>query len=597
MARSVAKSLRKATSLREQGRLDDARRICDAVLAADARHFDALHLSGLIHHELGRSIDGLRLVGAALKARPGAAEAHINHGVILDALERRDEALQSFDRALAIQADNALLHCNRANTLKALGRYEEALTNYERALALQPDMVVAHNNRGTTLAALDRDEEALAGYDRLIALLLRLGRSDSMVLNNRGIVLLKLKRYAESLASLDEALALAPDYADALNNRGAALAALGRYEEALESYARALRLSPGFVNAHINRGNAFLALNRLHEALGSFSAAVAVEPDHPDASFNAAIVRLCLGDYREGWKQYELRWKRKNFGSLPRDCHAPLWRGQEDLEGKTIFLMAEQGMGDVIQFVRYVPMVAARGAKIVLGVHRPLAALMTSLPGVSQVVASGGTVPDFDFFCPLMSLPLAFGTELSTIPADIPYIRPDPDRIPKWRGRLPDNGRLRVGICWAGTKIHFNDHNRSMTLDRFAALLSCPNLDYVSLQKDVSEADAAKLQERGVIALGGEFEDFVDTAAVVSMLDLVIAVDTSVAHLAGAMGKAVALLVPFSPDFRWQLDRTDSPWYPTMRLFRQSAIGDWDTPLERLRQELSVVAQRPPKPR
>jgi hypothetical protein len=259
--------------------------------------------------------------------------------------------------------------------------------------------------------------------------------------------------------------------------------------------------------------------------------------------------------------------------------------------------MAEQGMGDLIQFARYVPLVAARGAKVLLGVHRPLAELMTGLAGVSEVIASGGMVPEFDLYCPMLSLPMAFGTELTTIPADVPYIRPPQRHIAKWRGRLPDSGRLRVGICWAGTKAHMNDRNRSMTLDRFAALFSVANLDFISLQKDLGDVDRAMLRGYGVIDLGQEFQDFADTAAAMAMLDLIVSVDTSVAHLAGAMGKAVAVLIPFAPDFRWQLDRTDSPWYPTMRLFRQSAIGDWDAPLECVRQELSVVARRPARPR
>jgi tetratricopeptide (TPR) repeat protein len=595
MAKSAAKSMRKAASLWQQGRLKDAERVCDGVLATNPQDFDALHLSGLIKHQRGRSVDALRLVAAALKSKPGSADALINYGVILDALKRHEEALNSFDRALAAHADNATLYCNRANALKALGRYEEALAGYDRALAQQPGLVSAHNNRGTMLAALDRHEEALASYDRVLALSPQ-SAADPSVLNNRGTVLTKLKRHDEALASLDKALALKPDYGDALTNRGAVLAELGRHHEALENYAQALRLSPNFTSAHLNRGNAFLALNRLADALASFDQAVALDPENPEANFNAAITRLCMGDFREGWKQYEYRWKRKNFGTLPRNC-PPMWRGEGDLHGKTIFLMAEQGMGDLIQFARYVPLVAARGAKVLLGVHLPLVALAASVKGVSEVIASGGKVPEFDLYCPLLTLPLAFGTELATIPADIPYIRADERRVAKWSGRLSANGRLRIGICWAGTKAHFNDRNRSMSLERFACLFSVPNLDYVCLQKDVSDTDLAMLREHGVTALGHEFQDFSDTAAVVSMLDLIVSVDTSVAHLAGAMGKAVALLVPFSPDFRWQLDRTDSPWYPTMRLFRQSAIGDWDTPLDRLRQELSAVAQRPMRPR
>jgi hypothetical protein len=250
-------------------------------------------------------------------------------------------------------------------------------------------------------------------------------------------------------------------------------------------------------------------------------------------------------------------------------------------------------MGDVIQFVRYAPLVAARGAEVILAVPRALKALMATVPDVSLVVASGDGMPEFDLYCPLMSLPLIFGTELETVPANVPYLRPYADRIAAWQLRLPDNGRARVGVCWAGNPVFGNDRHRSIPLERFAALFGVPGIDFVSLQKELSPAHAALLDQHGILRLGEQFEDFADTAAVVAMLDLVVAVDTSVAHLAGAMGRVTALLLPFSPDWRWLLDREDSPWYPSMRLFRQTATGDWDAPLGRLRQELEQVARRP----
>lgn len=328
----------------------------------------------------------------------------------------------------------------------------------------------------------------------------------------------------------------------------------------------------------------------MDEALRSFTAAVAIKPDNPEANFNEGLTRLCLGDFRNGWQKYEYRWERAEFAKERPAYPRPMWRGEKEIAGKTILLVAEQGLGDAIQFARYAPMVAALGARVWLGVRPSLTALMATVPGVSQVFGGGETLPDFDLYCPLLSLPLAFETELATIPSAVPYIRPLEDRMAKWRERLPQNGRLRVGICWAGTGAHPNNRRRSIAMERFATILSVPGIDFVSLQKDVGEA-AAALSERGVDQLGQEFSDFADTAAVVAMLDLVISVDTSVAHLAGAMAKAVALLVPFSPDFRWMLDRTDTPWYPTMRLFRQSAIDDWEGPLQRLHRELTGLAR------
>ena len=243
-------------------------------------------------------------------------------------------------------------------------------------------------------------------------------------------------------------------------------------------------------------------------------------------------------------------------------------------------LNAEQGMGDVIQFVRYAPLVAERGAEVVLArAARAQSAGGNSAGRFALVASSGDGLPEFDLYCPLMSLPLVFGTELATVPANIPYLRPYADRIAAWQPRLPDNGRARVGVCWAGNPGFGNDRHRSIPLERFAALFGVPGIDFVSLQKEVNPAHAALLEQHGILRLGEQFEDFADTAAVIAMLDLVVAVDTSVAHLAGAMGRVTALLLPFSPDWRWLLDRNDSPWYPTMRLFRQSSTGDWDEPL------------------
>ncbi len=474
-----------------------------------------------------------------------------------------------------------------------LRRFSEALASYDAALAAAPDRVDVAVNRGSALLDLDRHDEAIACFDKALAH----DPENFTALINRGNAFIKDKRFAEALESYDKALVKSPDHVAALTDRGVALAEMDRFDEALAAHERALRIEPHVVAAHVNRGNALLKLTRMEEALESYAEALAMDPANADANFNAAITRLCLGDFREGWKQYECRWEKKEFAEQRRAFLQPMWRGEKDLNGKTMLLLAEQGLGDTIQFVRYAPLVAALGAKVIVGVPASLKTLVSTVPGVSLVLSDGEPMPGFDFHCPLLSLPLAFETELATIPANIPYLRPDRERVAKWNASLPGNGRLRVGICWAGNSKHQNDRNRSIPLDRLAAVLSVPGLDFVSLQKEVTEQDAASLRDHGVVQLGQEFADFADTAAVVAMLDLVIAVDTSVAHLAGAMGKAVALLVPFSPDWRWLLDRTDSPWYPTMRLFRQTAIGDWDGVVGRLRQELTDVARRPARPR
>ena len=614
----LVRSFERGRALHRDGRLSEADRIYDAILSEDPQHFDALHLSGVLKHQQGRGVEGLRRVAAALCSKPGAADALMSHGVILDALKRHDEALLSFDSLLTRSTDDPALHYNRGNALKSLGRYDEALKSYQRALELAPDLAVAHHNMGNAYAEIDRNGEALACYDHVLELALSragvvsavgaaLSNDDGFaaldrafavdpdivsVLSNRGKILLRLKRFDEAVASFNRSLALNQSQPDALCFRGDAFAELGRHDAAFSDYQRALQIAPDSPDAHLKRGNAFVALNLLDQALQSYMAVQRLQPDNADAHFNEALTRLCLGDYREGWRKYECRWDRKEFAAERPTYPRPLWRGEGCIEGKTILLASEQGFGDTVQFVRYAPLIAALGAKVLLGVRPPLAALMKSVPGVDGVFTGGETLPHFDLYCPLLSVPLAFGTELATIPSRVPYIRASTDRVAIWRPRLPDNGRLRVGICWSGTGAHLNNRRRSIPLDCFAQLLAVTGIDFVSLQKDVTAADAALLRKHGVLALGQDFDDFTDTAAVVAMLDLVISVDTSVAHVAGAMAKATAVLLPFSPDFRWLLGRTDSPWYPTMRLFRQTTIGDWNDPLERLRTELEGAAAR-----
>jgi hypothetical protein len=413
-------------------------------------------------------------------------------------------------------------------------------------------------------------------------------------LGDRAAELKRLERYDDALAAYAAVLAEHSDDLGALNECGGLHTRLGQPEAAVACYDRALAIAPRTVELHINKGTALVALNRQREALASFAAAAAIDPDRAEAHYNASLVLLRLGEFAAGWQAYEWRWRKAEWADRRRNFAAPLWLGDRPIAGKTLLLHAEQGFGDTIQFVRYAPLLATCGATIVLECQPELKTLLRAVEGVAHVCCPGEPLPAFDLHCPLLSLPLACGMALDTVPARVPYLRPPEDRMAAWRGRLGDHGRLRVGICWAGSPAHRNDHNRSIPLDRFATLLTVPGLDFVSVQRQVSDAEATLLSQCGVVQLGQEFGDFADAAAVVAMLDVVVGVDTAVAHLAGAMGKAVAVLLPFAPDFRWLLERADSPWYPTMRLYRQPAIGDWDSPLQRLRQELAAVARRPP---
>jgi hypothetical protein len=340
---------------------------------------------------------------------------------------------------------------------------------------------------------------------------------------------------------------------------------------------------------HNNRGNALQDLMRHDEALASLARAVALKPDYASAYWNESLTRLLQGDFEAGWKLYEWRW-RMDSPNWP--AGIPQWLGEERLNGKTIVLHAEQGLGDAIQFCRYAKLVAARGATVLLQVRPALTALLRNLEGVSRVTAGGERLPPHDFHCPLLSLPLAFKTRLETIPADVPYLFADPQRATRWRRRLGDAPSPRTGLVWAGSMTHKNDRNRSLPLLRLLEALPAGIRCY-SLQKELRDGDRELLRQRPeIVHLGDDLADLTDTAALLSELDLVISADTSVVHLAGAMGKPVWVLLPFAPDWRWLLDRDDSPWYPTARLFRQTAIGDWAGVLSRVSDELTATASR-----
>jgi tetratricopeptide (TPR) repeat protein len=542
---ALDEAVREAFGLQQARRYAEAEQRYREVLGVHPHNFDALHMLGLICHELGRQPEALALIGAALKVKASAPDAFSNHGIVLHALQRYEEALASFDRALKLKPDHAEVLANRGNALLRLERIEAALGCYERAIALKPDYFTAHYNRGNALFALGRASEALESYDR--------------------------------------ALALAPSHPDILINRGNALLRLGRTAEALASYEQALALAPASAEAANNRGNALVAMGEVAQALASFDTALALDPAKADAVYNAGMARLALGDFADGWAQYEARWNVSQFVPQRRNFTPPLWLGREPLDGKTILLHAEQGFGDTLQFVRYVPRVAARGARVLLEVQAPLKSLLAATPGIAAIFAGGEPLPAFDYQCPLMSLPLAFGTALATIPADVPYVGAPPDRAARWRARLAAVPRPRIGLVWSGRPTHINDRNRSIAPHRLLPLLADPHAAFVGLQRDVRPEDEAVLRAHArILDIGSELIDFADTAAAIAELDLVISVDTAVVHLAGAIGKPVWILLPHAVDFRWMYGRDDSPWYPSARLFRQTRAGDWDDVVARV---------------
>ncbi|HET9652569.1 MAG TPA: tetratricopeptide repeat-containing glycosyltransferase family protein [Usitatibacter sp.] len=393
-------------------------------------------------------------------------------------------------------------------------------------------------------------------------------------------------RWDECIAAATRALVIEPRNAEVLANRGAALRMLGRIDEALADYDRALAAAPQSAEAHNNRGVALAALNRHDEAIASYTRALQLKPQYDRARFNRAMSRLVSGDFAEGWKDHESRWTGSEMHHGPRALAGRAWNGREDLRGKTLLLYAEQGLGDAIQFSRYATLAARRGARVVLEVHAPLKPLLERIEGVDRVVALGEALPAFDLHCALMSLPLAFGTTLESIPREVPYLSAPTEHAAKWRERLRDREGLRVGLAWSGSRTLRNDANRSIALARLAPLVR-PGRAFVSVQRDIRESDREALRDLGIASFDRELADFRDTAGLIDALDVVVSVDTAAAHLAGAMAKPVWLLLPCAPDWRWMLGREDSPWYPTARLFRQASAGDWETVVERVDRALS----------
>jgi tetratricopeptide (TPR) repeat protein len=389
-------------------------------------------------------------------------------------------------------------------------------------------------------------------------------------------------------------LAADPCHFDALGNCGNALLKFNRPLEALASYDQALKIAPENAQLLTNRAVALRRLDRPHEALMSLNRALVSSPDFAQARFVQSIARLTLGDFVAGWREYETRWSVGFLAAQRRSFTVPLWLGKEPLDGKTILLHAEQGFGDTIQFVRYVPLLARRGAKVILEIQPELLRLLSTMPDVAAVIARGQRLPSFDYHCPLLSLPLAFATELATIPAETPYISAAGDEVAAWHMRLPQHRPL-IGVAWSGDRLHDNDLNRSFRLETLLPLFDLPDVAFASLQHPVREEDISLLcATPNVFQAGDDFHDFADTSAVISQLDAVISVDTAVAHLAGAMGKPLFLLLPFAADFRWLRERRDSPWYPSARLFRQPNFGDWGGVIGALRQELTRAAFFPP---
>jgi tetratricopeptide (TPR) repeat protein len=514
---------------------------------------DAHYLLAQAQRALGQADHALESLRASLAARPGFEQALQDLVPLLVQSQCLDEAVAVARRAVASQATSACL-MQLGQALHARGDGDEALAVVEAALAREPDNAAARNSRATLLLEMGRASEALGGFDQVIA--------------KHG-----------------------PD-ADTLCNRAAALHRLGRAGESLAAAQAALRLQPAHKQAMHARGRALLALLRVTEARDVTADALRLYPQDPDLRWNSAVAHLLLGDFEPGWRAHEARWNATGFAAAggPAITGAPRWTGSENLADATILLYSEQCLGDVLQFLRYVLHVASRAREVLLRVPEEVAPLAGALASNCRIIEPSQPLPAFDFQCPLLSLPHAFGTTLTDVPSKVPYLQADPARAALWRERLSKQSGRKVGIMWSGNPRHTNDHNRSISLELFRTIADAP-VRFVNLQPRVRESERGTLAAwPGLIDAGPDLRDFGDTAALLMSLDLVITVDTSVAHLAGALGRPVWILLPYLPDWRWMLERADSPWYPSARLYRQPAVGAWQPVLRAVSADLGNPA-------
>jgi len=529
---------------------DKAEVICRKILKKKTDSADALHLLGLIYSQRGQLELAIDTINNALKFDKKFPEAYNNLGNICQETKRLDEAIACYHKALRLDPRSAETYYNLGVCLQDKRQLDEAIDCYHKALHYNLNSFGLFNNLGLALYDKGMFDDAIVYYQNAI----RLNPSFAEAYYNLGKVYQDKEQLDVAISYYQKALQCNPEYADVWNNLGLAFKEKGQIDEAMQCFDKALQISPEFASAH----------------------------------WNSALAFLLTSNFMRGWEEYEWRWELEDFHLHP--FPQPRWDGY-DLRGRTIFLHAEQGFGDTIQFIRYVPLVAEMGAKTIVQTQEALISLARNIPGINQVVSSEVPVPLFDVHCPLLSLPCVFRTTMETIPSAVPYITADARLAERWKKRMhSDIEEIKLGLVWAGKPTHKRDRYRSCSLSVYAPLAEIKDISFYSLQKG-ERAQDGQYPPPGMklIDWSDELHDFSDTAALIANLDLILSVDTSVAHLAGAMGKPVWTLLPFMPDWRWMLDREDSPWYPTMRLFRQPAPGDWESVMERVSEELTKV--------
>jgi tetratricopeptide (TPR) repeat protein len=568
------------------GRIADAERIYRQVLTQQPANSEALHLLGVLAHQNGRLDTGIELIQRAIAISPSHAHYHNNLGNVLRAKGLSGEAITAYRKAVQLKPDYPEAYYNLGIALRDTGQLDEAVAAYRKAVHLKPDYAAAENNMGNALREKGLFDEAITAFRRA----LRLDPDKAETYNNFGATLREKGLLDDAVATLGQAIRLKPDFVEAYYNLGSVLWEKECLDEAIAAYRQAIRLKPGFIEAYADLGTALREKGLLDEAIMTCRQALRLKPDCPQVHDVLSSVLLLKGDFLQGWTEYEWRWRRADYPAPRGEFAQPRWDGAP-LNGRTILLHAEGGFGDTLQFVRYSPMVAARGGRVVLECQEPLRRLLEGFAGIEQLITTSEPLPHFDVHCPMMSLPSLFGTKLETIPSTIPYLRSDPALVDSWKGRVgASDGKLKVGITWGGSRRFRRDRTRSLRLEQLATLADVPGVRFYSLQKGTPGEDAKELPPRFELTnLGPELEDFSDTAAVMSFMDIIISTDTSVAHLAGALGRPVWVMLQFMPDWRWLLEREYTPWYPTMRLFRQKRFGDWDEVIDRVAKALDLL--------
>lgn len=569
----------------QNGNAGHAEQSLKDILKSQPNNFDALHILGVICAATGQRNEAVQLFQRALALDGKNVSLHYKLARVQFESGEFEPALRAYEKIIALGYVKAEILLAKAVALIHLQRHQDALDCIEQALAGWPDYADGWSHKGGILYQLGHFEDALVCFDK--ALSLQPAMADGWY--KKGLALDKLKRYTDALASVDRALAIAPKTAAYWRDRAVILHKLERYAESLSDSETGLALAPDNAEAWGDHGLTLSRMKRHQQALTSYQRALSLRGDYADVLSNQSLSQLVLGQFETGWQNYEYRWKKGN-ADFPRHTEIPLWLGQQAISGKRILLWSEQGLGDTIQFCRYAALVAALGVQVVLEVDPALKAI-TQTMGDFKVIGIGEEFLPVDYQTPLMSLPLIFKTDLTNIPASPCYFRADHKKKEIWRERQNfANGKLKIGLVCSGNPGNTNDHRRSMPLQEFAPILQLDGANFFLVQKEIREADQAFLQKTDKLQLAtNNVTDFDDSAAIIANLDLVISVDTSVAHLSGALGAPVWILVPWAPDWRWLLDRDDSPWYPSARLFRQDEAGDWAGVIQRVANSLRAL--------